>query len=655
MSKRQKWGFDTKDIERRARPQDDFYRYANGGWLARHSIPPAEPRWGTFIALRYKTEQELHAIVEELQKKKAKRGDAAQMIRDFFASGMDMKRRNALHLEPIAPYLSRIENLTSKEELPALIGDLHRVGIDVPFGVSIDQDAKNSEKYVLYFHQDGLGMPDRDYYIGKDAESTRVRTAYLPYVEGLFRLMGKTGEEAKESASTVLSVETGLAQVSMDKVERREIEKTYHRKSRALLSLLVPRFDWRSYFKRVGVVPPHYVIVMQPAYFSYINRLIQTLPLADWKTYLSFHVANDCAGALSSKFLKHRFSFYGTTLAGVKKMKPLWRQALSATNGSLGELFGQLYVQKHFPPYAKKKADALVKDLCAVYEERIKTLDWMSAKTKQRAIQKLRAMKPKIGYPSRWKSYRGLIVRPDDFFGNLMRSTEYEHRRALRKLKKPVDRKEWYCDPQVVNAFYNPSMNDMTFPAAILQPPFFDAAADDAVNYGAIGSVIGHEMTHGFDDEGAKFDSKGNLKRWWTKEDKKRFEEKGRMLIEQFNQYIVADGVKVNGKLTLGENIADLGGLMIAFDAYERHLEKSGRRDIDGFTPEQRFFLSFAKFECELIRPEYQKMLTLNDTHSPGVFRINGPLGNHDGFYAAFGVSSKDALYRAPKERAQIW
>lgn len=650
------WGFNTKDIDTKANPRDDFYQYANGGWLKKNKLPPAEPRWGTFIKLRYKTEHQLRAIILELlRKKEGTPGSPERMMADFFRSGMDMRRRNKLGMTPLLPYLARIQKAQNIDELLAVITELQILGVDAPFGVSLDQDAKQSDKYVLYLHQDGLGMPDREYYLSSASESKRVRDAYLPYMEGLLRLSGKKPKEAKEEAQTILRIETRLAKAQMDKVTRREIEKTYHKKTLKELQALCPPIDWKLFMKRFGAGAPSYVIVMQPEYFKTLGKMLPTLPLKDWKIYLSYHLINDGAPLLSLPFIKHRFSFYGTTLAGVKMMKPMWRQVLSVVNGSLGELFGQLYVKKHFPKEAKRKADLLVRDLFAVYESRIKALDWMSAPTKKKAVEKLRAMRPKIGYPDKWKSYKGLKLTDDDYFGNVLKSTLFEHKRELKKLKKPVDRKEWYCLPQVVNAFYNPSMNDMLFPAGILQPPFFDPSADDAVNYGAIGAVIGHEMTHGFDDEGAKFDKKGNLKSWWTPKDKKRFEAKGKVLVKQFNEYEVDDGVKVNGKLTLGENIADLGGLAIAYSAYQRRLEKTGRKTLEGFTPEQRFFLSFAKFECELIRPEYQKMLTLNDTHSPGVFRINGPVSNHEGFYEAFGVTPKNKLYRAPSARAKIW
>jgi putative endopeptidase len=650
------WGFDTKDIDRNASPRDDFYQFSNGGWLKRNTLPKTEPRWGTFIKLRFKTEHQLRALLLGLlRRKRGAPGSPERMMADFFRSGMDKKRRNTLGLRPLLPYLSRIEQASDIEALIHVMTELNVLGVDAPFGVSLDQDAKHSDTYMLYLHQDGLGMPDREYYLSPLPESKRVRDAYLPYMEELLRLSGKTKEEAKRDAKTVFRIETMLAKAQMDKVTRREIEKTYNKKTLKELQKLCAPIDWKLFMKRFGAGSPSSVIVMQPAYFKALGTMFRTIPLPDWKTYLSFHLINDSAPLLSEALIKHRFSFYGTTLAGVKVMKPMWRQVLAVVNGSLGELFGQLYVKKHFSKEAKEKANMLVRDLFVVYESRMKGLDWMSAATKKKAVEKLRAMRPKIGFPNKWKSYKGLKLTDDDYFGNVLRSTLYEHKRELKKLKKKVNRNEWYCLPQVVNAFYNPSMNDMTFPAGILQPPFFDPRADDAVNYGAIGAVIGHEMTHGFDDEGAKFDKKGNLKSWWTPKDKKRFEAKGKVLVNQFNQYEVDDGVKVNGKLTLGENIADLGGLAIAYDAYQRRLEKTGRKTLSGFTPEQRFFLSFAKFECELIRPEYQKMLTLNDTHSPGVFRINGPVSNHEGFYSAFGVTAKNKLYRTPKARAKIW
>lgn len=649
------WGFDVRDMDTSVRAQDDFYKYANGGWLAKNKIPKTESRWGAFTMLRYKTEEQLHDLVQEVsKKKKLPKGSPDQMIRDFFLSGMDMKRRTALGIQPLAEWRKKIESIETVADLTRVVGQMHRIGVGALFGAGVDQDAKNSRAYILHFFQDGLGMPDRDYYLNDDAESVRVRSAYRPHIEKMFKLMGRTRNEAKRAAEVVFALEIKLAQISMNKVDRRDIDKTYHKKSISGLSRLAPAVDWNQYLTDIGANAKN-VIVMQPKFFSGVNKLLYSVPLSDWKIYLEWHLVSDFSGALSLPFIKQSFSFYGTTLSGTKHMRPLWRRVLGAVNGNLGELLGKLYVRAHFSEAAKRKMNQLVDDLFAAYEARIKGLDWMSEETKKKALIKLKKMTRKIGYPDKWRSYAGLVITHDDYVGNLIRSAEHEHKRQLKKLGKKVDRGEWFMYPQTVNAYNAPNLNDIAFPAAILQPPFFDINADDAVNYGSIGSVIGHEMTHGFDDEGAKFDANGNLKNWWTAADKKRFKEKSTVVERQFNQYEVSGGVKVNGKLTLGENIADLGGVSIAYDAYQMHLKKTGRKDIGGFTPEQRYFLGFAVFERELTRPEFERTHTLIDPHSPGQFRINGPASNLPEFYDAFGVTPNHKLYRKPNQRAKIW
>jgi len=649
-------GFDTTAIDRSVRPQDDFYTYSNGTWLKKTKIPENESRWGSFIMLRVDTEKKLRRIVERVKKGRYPAGTPEQMIRDFYVSGLDEKTREKLGTKPLLPWLTRVQKLKHVSEITPLIAAMHRVGIGGLWGGLIDQDAKNSEHYLLYFYQDGIGMPDRDYYLKDDAESKRVKEAYVKHMHNLHKLFGISAKETKESVETVMRMETALAKASMTKEDARDSEKIWHKHSIAQLQKLAPSIDWKRYMKDSGAPQERTVNVMQPDYMRAMSKMLASVPLADWKVYLRWQLMDDTAGLLSKKFVREQFNYYGKALSGNKKMKPLWRRALGATNGSLGELLGQIYVKEHFPAEAKIKMSALVDDLFAAYEKRIASLDWMTGPTKKKAVQKLRMMNRKIGYPDKWKGYRGLSVRADDFFGNIMRSAEFEHRRQIKKLGKPIDRTEWLMDPQVVNAYCSFNMNEIVFPAAILQPPFFSLHGDDAVNYGGIGSVIGHEITHGFDDQGAKFDGKGNMKSWWTAEDKKRFTAKAKILKEQFDKYEVADGVKVNGQLTLGENIADLGGASIAFDALMMHLARSGsRKDIEGFTPEQRFFFGLSLFEREITRPEAEKTRALTDPHSPSKFRVNGPASNLPEFYAAFGVARGDKLYREPKQRAKIW
>jgi putative endopeptidase len=652
-----RWGFDTRTVDANVRPQDDFYKHAHGKWLKKTKIPSTEARWGPFSILRVETEKQLKVLVEGLKKGRYVAGSPEQMIRDFYASGLDEKHREKLGTRPLLPYLARIEAVRTKDDLEKLIAAFHRLGIGVLWGGMVDQDSKASERYALHFYQDGLGMPEREYYLKDTPEAKRVKDAYIRHVEKMHRLLGLSEKEAKAARETILRIETALARVSMNKEDARDSEKTYHKFPLTKLKKHAHGFDWPRYLRAVGVERISYAILMQPEFVAASVKMLDTVSISDWKTYMRWHLLIDAAGALSRAFVREQFNFYAKTLAGTKKMKPLWRRALGATNACLGELLGQLYVRKYFTQDAKVRMSRLVDDLFEAYEKRIKALDWMTPATKKKALVKLRQMSRKIGYPDKWKSYRGLVVKPDDYFGNLMRSAEYEHRRMVRKLGRPIDRTEWYMYPQTVNAYFSPNMNDIAFPAAILQPPFFDPkATDDAVNYGSIGSVIGHEITHGFDDQGSKFDGKGNMKSWWTKVDRKRFEAKAKIVKEQFDKYEVADGVKVNGQLTLGENIADLGGASIAYDAFQTALARSGKRELlDGYTPEQRFFYGFSLFERELTRPEFEKTHALTDPHAPSMFRINGPLSNLDEFYTAFEVTKGHRLYRDPKSRAKIW
>ncbi len=650
------WGFNSKDLDPKTRPQDDFYQHASGGWLERNPIPKEEARWGSFMILRYDTEKKLKAILEGLLKKRSlPKGSPEQMIRDFYRSGMDQKHRNAIGLAPLASLLAEVKFMQTKEDLLRTMAKLHRVGVGVLFGAGIDQDSKDSERYIIHLFQDGLGMPDRDYYLKDDTESKRVREKYVPHVTSMFQLAGLAPKPAAKAAATVMRIETELAKVSMTKVDRRDADKVYHKKTLGALQKLAPQIVWKEYLERLDAKNTKAVIAMQPQFLKAVGKMLVTVPIEDWRTYFTWHVLNDFAGALSEPFVKQNFAFYGTVLSGMKVMKPLWRQVLGCVNGNLGELLGRIYVKKHFSPVAKRKMNILVDDLFTAYKARLKNLDWMSPATKKKALIKLRALNRKIGYPDKWKSYKGLSVLPNEYVGNLLRVSEFVHKREMRKLTKPIDRTEWFMFPQTVNAYFAPNLNDIAFPAAILQPPFFDPKADDAVNYGSIGSVIGHEITHGFDDQGSKYDEKGNLKSWWTKKDRARFEKKSKLLVDQFNRYSVADGVKVNGKLTLGENIADLGGIAISFDAYKLRLKKTGWKVIGGYTPEQRFFLGVTLFDRENARPAFQKTAALTDPHSPAKFRINGPLSNIDDFYTAFDVEKGDGLFRASKDRARIW
>lgn len=638
------WGFDIRDADTSVRPQDDFFHFAGGEWIKRTKVPTNESRWGSFMILRKNVDKQVHEIVR----------NEKGVARDFFRSGLDMKRRNALGLQPLAPHFKIIESMKNVADIVPALAKLEKLNAGGIWSVFVDQDMKNAERYLLNLAQGGLGMPDRDYYLKDDKDSVRVREAYKKHLAALFTLSKLPGN-AEEEVTRVFAIEHALAKISMRKEDLRDPDKVDHKHSLVALKKLAKGIDWEKYFHTIGARNVKEVNVCQPKFIAALPDFFMRFPLRDWQMYLRLHVIQDFSGALSEPFIQENFAFYGTTLTGQTEMRPLWRRVLTTVGSGLGEYLGKRYVERHFSPLAKKQMLEMVSDLFAAYETRIKELDWMSEATRKKALKKLSQIKVKIGYPNKWKSYAGLLITPNDYVGNIMRVSTWHARRELRKLGKKVDRSEWFMYPHTVNAYYSPSMNDIVFPAGILQPPFFSPQADDAINYGAIGSVIGHEITHGFDDSGAKFDGFGNRKSWWTPRDRKLFEKKAKVLVKQFNEYTVADGVKVNGQLTLGENIADLGGMSIAYDAYLLKLARTGRKDISGLTPEQRFFLGASLFEREISRPEFQKMQVTTDPHSPAIFRVNGPLSNLPEFYKAFEVKSGDKLYRDPKARAKIW
>jgi putative endopeptidase len=576
-------------------------------------------------------------------------------VTDAYRASFDMKRRNKLGLAPLEPFRRRIKDASSVEALINEIIHLHSIGMPELWSPMVEQDFKNSLRYTLFIWQGGLSLPDRDYYLLDTPEHKRVREAYLAHVPRTLRLAGYTPTEALRAQKIIIDIETRLAKASMSKEDLRQPEKIYNRTSLKELSRLAPALPWRAYFSAIRAGAPAHVIVGQPGFFKALSLLLGEVPLEEWKVYLDFQLINGAAASLSEKFVKNNFEFYTKVLTGQRKMRPLWRRALSSVCGLAGESLGKLYVAEHFPPRAKKEMDALVDDLFEAAEERMRSIAWMGTTTRKKAIHKLHAMKRKIGYPSKWRGYRGLIISPTDHFGNLVRASEFGHKREMKKLTKPIDRTEWLMYPQTVNAYFSPTMNEIVFPAAILQWPFFDLRADAAFNYGSIGSVIGHEITHGFDDEGSKFDAKGNLKSWWTKGDRAKFERKTQTFIAQAGAYEVEPGVHLNGKLTLGENMADAGGLIIGYYAYQRHLKKRGRRDIGGLSPEQRFFFGFAQMERQLALPEVKKLRALTDPHADAPWRINGPLSNFEPFYRTFGVKKGDKLYREPNERADVW
>lgn len=640
------WGFDTKAMDKTVRPQDDFYRYANGNWLKSAKVPPEESRWGSFVTLRVETEHQLKKLVETTKQ---------PQISGMYASAMDMAARNKLGAKPIEPLRREIAGIQNQKQLEKMLIKLSRLGLAGFWGEMIEQDFKDTSRYALFLWQGGLNMPDRDYYLLDKPEQVRVRTAYIQHVRNLVRLGGASAKDAARIAEVVLKIETRFAQASMSKEDMRDPHKIYNKYSLPQLQRLSPAVAWGPFLAGIGAKQLPYVVVGQPEFFKEVSRMLKEIPLEEWKLLLDYDLLNSAAGMLSEPFIKEAFWFYSQVLAGTKKMKPLWRRALGATGATLGELLGRAYVAEHFPPQARRAMDSLVSDLFEVYEDRIKALDWMGGTTKKKAIKKLRSMTRKIAYPKKWKSYAGLVIKKGDYAGNLLRAAEFEHRRELKKLGRVIDRHEWLMTPQTVNAYFNPPMNEIVFPAAILQWPFFDPTADAAINYAGIGSVIGHEMTHGFDDEGSKFDHKGNLKNWWQKQDRERFMRKAKLVVAQASAHEVEPGVHMNGQLTLGENIADLGGLVIAWDAYQKHLAKAGRKNIQGLTPEERFFLGYAQMEREVRRPESAKLAALTDPHAEAPFRINNPVSNFAPFGEVFGLKKGDKLYREPKQRAEIW
>jgi putative endopeptidase len=655
-AEKKNWGFDLRNLNTSVRPTDDFFHYSCGGWIKKNTIPATEARWGSFDILRHENKKKLKAIVEEVSKnKRAVFGSEEQMVRDAYLAGMDEAKREKDGIQPLGEIFKKIDRMKNADEIVPLAAFLHRTGFNPLWGIYVDQDERKNDTNILYIGQSGLSLPDRDYYLKDDVESKRVREEYVKYVAAMFRISGEKTKEAETFTGVVVKIETELAKVSMTRVERRDIEKQYNKRTLVKFAKEAPGADWVKYFSLVGAGSAKEIIVAQPIFMKRAGELLREVPINEWKVYFKWHVLNGSAGFLSKKFVRENFRFYSTALAGITKERPMWERVVGFIDGAIGEALGKLYVEKYFDHEAKKKISELVDNLFAAYRERIQNLDWMTPKTKKLALKKLDGMTRKLGYPDKWKGYKGLKITPDSYIGNYFRAHEFEWKRMVRKLGKKPDLKEWHMTPPTVNAYYNPVGNEIAFPAGIMQPPFFDPKADDAVNYGAIGVVIGHEITHGFDDQGHQFDAKGNFKNWWTEEDKKKFEAKAKVFEDQYDSYVAIDDLRVNGKLTAGENIADLGGLTIAFAAFKRSQDGKEPKTLDGFTPEQRFFLGYTLFDQEIIRPELLKKFLVTDPHSPAIFRVNGPLSNMPEFAEAFGVKAGDGLYREPEKMAKIW
>ncbi|PTL79328.1 M13 family metallopeptidase [Vitiosangium sp. GDMCC 1.1324] len=647
-------GVETKNFDTGVRPQDDFFRYVNGTWLKTAQIPADKGRYGSFIELRDKSEAALRAIIEEAAAAPDKKsGSDPQKVGDLYQSFMDTARIQSLGFEPVRPELNRVAALKDKQELPELLASFVRLGVQTPLVSFVMQDAKQADRYIVYAGQSGLGLPDRDYYFKQEPRFVETRTAYLSYIETLLRLAGE--KDPAGGAKAILALETSLAEKHWDRVRNRDREATYNLKSVAELDKLTPGFSWSRYLKALGEDKTPGVVVRQPDYFQALDTVLASTPLPTLKTYLTFKVLDEYAPLLSSPFEEANFVFYGKTLQGLQENRPRWKRGVETVDNALGEVLGKLYVERHFTPESKARMQELVKNLQVTFKQGIDQLEWMSPATKAQAQAKLAKFNVKIGYPEKWKDYSALTVDKNDLVGNVKRSSEVEFRRNADKLGKPIDRLEWGMTPQTVNAYYSSTMNEIVFPAAILQPPFFNPEADDATNYGAIGGVIGHEISHGFDDQGSRSDGDGNLRDWWTAEDKSAFQQRTGMLADQYSTFSPLQGLNVNGKLTLGENIGDLSGLTVAFKAYKLSLGNQKAPVIEGFTDDQRFFLGWAQVWRTLNRDDALRQQLLTDPHSPGEYRVNGVVRNMPEFYSAFGVKEGDGAYLSPDKRVKIW
>ena len=647
---------DPANMDAAVRPGDDFFTYANGGWIKRNPVPPDESRWGSFSEVAERNYEILHAILEDAAKKTtASKGSPVQMVGDFYASAMDSARAEAEGAGPLDDEMRRIAAIGDVAALQDEIARLQTMGLRLPFVLFAAQDAKQSTEVILQIYQGGLGLPDRDYYLKQDEASQKLRDQYAAHVTKLLTLLGDDATTAAAGARTVLGIETELAQASLTRVQRRDPEANYHKMSLDSLAALTPAISWNRLFEGLGIADRRPVNVGQPEFVKQVNAMMSSVPIADWRTYLRWHLIHRSGDLLSTAFVNESFDFNGRILTGATELRPRWKRALAVVDDNIGEALGQLYVARAFSPEAKARAKQLVDNLRAELRQRIQGLEWMSPATKEQALRKLDAFGVKIGYPDKWRDYSALTVDRGPLALNVMRARQFESHRNIAKLGKPVDRTEWGMTPPTVNAYYNSRMNEIVFPAGILQPPFFDANADDAVNYGGIGTVIGHEMTHGFDDQGRKSDAEGNLRDWWTAEDQERYKARADVVEKQFDGYVAIDSLHVNGKLTLGENLADLGGLSVAYGALKKMLAGKPVRKIDGFTPEQRFFLSYAQIWRQNVRPEALKLRLNTDTHSPGRFRCNGPLSNMPEFAQAFGLREGDPMERLAGQRAKIW
>ncbi|GIW98234.1 MAG: zinc metalloprotease [Pirellulaceae bacterium] len=646
-------GLELQYVSPQIGPAEDFYLHVNEGWLNTVEIPPDQSNWGSFSVLDDQAKEHVREIIEAAAASNAPPGSDAQKVGDFYRSFTNMELRNRLGIAPARPLLDEVAAVEDAESFARMVARLFRKGIAGPFFGFVSPDARQSDQYGLYLTQSGITLPDRDYYLVDNPVYQQAVKDLTAYIADMMEAFDQSDPQG--AATRIVDLEKRLAEIFWAREVNRDPVKTYNKLTRDQLQELLSNFQVAAFLDEAGIGEHPEFIVRQPDYFAGLNALFADVPLSTWKEYFTFQVIDAVATDLSEEIEQRHFAFHQTALSGVEQQKPLWRRGVEACNGILGEVVGRLYVEQHFPPEAKRRMDELVENLKRAFARRIEKLDWMSPVTKQAALEKLSKFTTKIGYPDKWKDYSKLVIKSDDLVGNYLRAAEVEYQRQIERLGGPIDRTEWFMTPQTVNAYYNPTMNEIVFPAAILQPPFFNMEADDAVNYGGIGAVIGHEISHGFDDKGSQYDGDGNLRNWWSPEDRAEFERRARRLVEQYNAYKPFDDMNVNGEFTLGENIGDLGGMAVAYEAYRMSLGDQEPPVIDGLTGDQRFFYGWAQIWRRKYRePELRKRL-VQDPHAPSQYRCNGIVSNMDAFYEAFEVKPSDPMYLPPEKRVRIW
>ena len=649
-------GFDLANIDSTASPTDNFYQYAVGNWVKNNPIPDAYSRWGTFEQLYEESYVVLKKVLEDAAAiQNAEKGSVTQMVGDFYRSGMDSVKIEQGGITALQPFFDQVNSISSKDDFIKTVAQFHKNSINTLFFFFSASDNKNAGMNIAQIYQGGVALPDVDYYTKDDDRSKEIRAKYIEHLKFMFILLGDEDDVAAQNAQTVLRIETELAQASNTRLENRDPNARYNKMTVDELKAIAPQFNWGEYFAALGWENPDALNVAQPKFVTEVGNVVAKTSIDDLKTYMRWNIIDEFAADVNMAFVNQNFEFYSKFLNGTKTLQPRWKRVLLAANRLMGEAVGQEYVNVVFPPEAKERARKTIDNVLASMKESIENNDWMSDETKKQALVKLSKFDVKIGYPDKWETYDGMEITPDSYVGNVISANEFGFNKSLREINQPVDKREWGMNAQTVNAGYSPSKNGITFPAAILQPPFFSAKADDAINYGAMGAAIGHEITHGFDDSGRKYDENGNLREWWTEEDSKKFNERADVLVKQFNDFVVIDDMHVDGKLTLGENIADLGGLTVSFNAFKKTDEYKNGEKIDGFTPAQRFFLSWAQVWRSNIRDENLKLRLKTDVHSPSMPRVIGPMRNMPEFVEAFNVQPGDAMYLPPDKRAKIW